>query len=81
MVWPNPRVPYRMANRVKRLEPPLGKPIIVNLCMNIEYWPFNRPMPRGVLPPPHGQQIQPPDVPNYSWVEYGMRCGMPRFVV
>lgn len=80
MVWPNPRVPYRMSNRVKQLEPPEGKPIIVNLCMNIEYWPFNRPMPRGVLPPPHGQQIQPPDVPNYSWVEYGMRCGMPRFM-
>ena len=54
MTWPNPRVPYRMINRVKRLEPPKGKPIIVNLCMNIEYWPFDRPMPRGVLPPPHG---------------------------
>lgn len=80
MVWPNPRVPYAMSNRRKRLEPPGGKPIIVNLCMNVEYWPFDRPMPRGVLPPPHGAQIQPPDVPNYSWVEYGMRAGMPRFM-
>ena len=79
-MWSNPRVPYRMSNRVKRLEPPRGKPIMVNLCMNVEYWPFDRPMPRGVLPPPHGAQIQPPDVPNYSWVEYGMRCGMPRFM-
>jgi len=32
------------------------------------------------LPPPHGTQIEPPDVPNYSWVEYGMRAGMPRFI-
>ncbi len=80
MPWPNPRVPYRMQNRIKRLDPPDGKPIIVNLCMNIEYWPFDRPMPRGVLPPPHGAQIEPPDVPNYSWVEYGMRAGMPRFI-
>lgn len=80
MVWPNPRVPYAMSNRRKRLEPPGGKPIIVNLCMNVEYWPFDRPMPRGVLPPPHGAQIQPPDVPNYSWVEYGMRMGMQRFM-
>ena len=80
MIWPNPRVPYRMQNRIKALEPPEGKPIIVNLCMNVEYWPFDRPMPRGVLPPPHGAQIEPPDVPNYSWVEYGMRAGMPRFM-
>jgi len=78
--WPNPRVPYAMSSERKRLEPPGGKPIIVNLCMNVEYWPFDRPMPRGVLPAPHGAQIQPPDVPNYSWVEYGMRCGMPRFM-
>lgn len=80
MPWSNPRVPYQMLNKRKRLEPPNGKSIIVNLCMNIEYWPFDKPMPRGVLPPPHGAQIQPPDVPNYSWVEYGMRAGMPRFM-
>lgn len=78
--WPNPRVPFRMSSERRALEPPGGRPIIVNLCMNIEYWPFDRPMPRGVLPAPHGAQIQPPDVPNYSWVEYGMRCGMPRFM-
>ena len=80
MIWSNPRAPYRMQSRIKRLEPPNGRPIIVNLCMNVEYWPFDRPMPRGVLPPPHGAQIQPPDIPNYSWVEYGMRVGMPRFM-
>jgi peptidoglycan/xylan/chitin deacetylase (PgdA/CDA1 family) len=80
MVWSNPRVPYRMSSECKRLEPLDGKPIMVNLCMNIEYWPFDRPLPRGILPPPHGAQIQPPDIPNYSWVEYGMRCGMPRFM-
>ncbi len=78
--WPNPRVPYSMSSERARLEPPQGKPIIVNLAMNIEYWPFDRPMPRGVLPAPHGAQIQPPDIPNYSWVEYGMRAGMPRFM-
>ncbi|MDH3669439.1 MAG: polysaccharide deacetylase family protein [Paracoccaceae bacterium] len=79
-MWSNPRVPYQMSSRRKQLEPPMGKPIIVNLCMNVEYWPFDRPMPRGVLPPPHGAQIEPPDLPNYSWVEYGMRVGMPRFM-
>lgn len=79
-MWSNPRVPFELSNRRSRLEPPDGKPIIVHLAMNIEYWPFDRPMPRGIVPPPHGKQIEPPDVPNYSWVEYGMRCGMPRIM-
>jgi peptidoglycan/xylan/chitin deacetylase (PgdA/CDA1 family) len=35
-------------------------------------------MPRGILPAPHGRPSEPPDVANYSWVEYGMRCGLPR---
>ena len=80
MTWSNPRVPYQSADKRKRLEPINGKPIMVNLCINVEYWPFDRPMPRGVLPPPHGVQIEPPNIPHYSWVEYGMRCGMPRFM-
>ena len=37
-------------------------------------------MPRGILPAPHGAVPAPPDVPNFSWVEYGMRCGMPRLL-
>ena len=37
-------------------------------------------MPRGIVPAPHGAKIEPPDVPNYSWVEYGLRCGMPRIM-
>ena len=48
--------------------------------MNIEYWPLDRPMPRGILPPPHGAQVPPPDLPNFSWVEYGMRVGMARML-
>jgi peptidoglycan/xylan/chitin deacetylase (PgdA/CDA1 family) len=47
--------------------------------MNVEYWPFEKKMPRGVGTSPHG--ISPsPDVLNFSWYEYGMRCGMPRFL-
>jgi len=79
-MWPNPRIPFQLSSGRPRLAPPDGKPIIVNMVMNIEYWPFDRPMPRGILPPPHGAVAQPPDVPNYSWVEYGMRCGMPRLM-
>ena len=78
--WSNPRVPFRLAGERARLEPLDGKPIMVHLAMNIEYWPFDRPMPRGIIPAPHGAKAEPPDVPNYSWVEYGLRCGMPRFI-
>ena len=63
-----------------KLTGPDGKPLIVHIVMNIEYWPFDRPMPRGIIPAPHGATPAPPDVPNYAWVEYGMRCGMPRIM-
>lgn len=76
----NPRVPYELASHRRQLEPPAGRPIIVNVVMNIEHWPFERQMPRGVIPPPHGAQVPPPDVPNFSWVEYGMRVGMARML-
>jgi allantoinase len=76
----NPRIPYELASHRTRLEPPNGKPLIVHLVVNIEHWPFDRPMPRGIIPAPHGAQVKPPDVPNFSWVEYGMRCGMARML-
>ncbi|MFM9939932.1 MAG: polysaccharide deacetylase family protein [Hyphomicrobiaceae bacterium] len=76
----NPRIPFQMSSQRQRLEPPNGKPLIVNVVMNIEYWPLDRPMPRGVIPAPHGAQSIPPDLPNFSWVEYGLRCGMPRML-
>ena len=76
----NPRVPYRMASDRKRLAPPQpGKPLIVHVVVNVENWPFDQPMPRKLLPGPHGND-KIPDVPNYSWVEYGMRTGFPRIL-
>lgn len=79
-MWSNPRIPFTLSTDRAPLAPYRGKPIMVNLAMNIEYWPFDRPMPRGVLPPPHGKPSDPPDVPNFAWVEYGLRCGLPRFI-
>ena len=74
---PNPRVPYQMACERAQLAPLAGKALMVHVVLNVEYWPFDRPMPRGVIPPPHGKGAV-PDVGNYAWVEYGMRVGMPR---
>jgi peptidoglycan/xylan/chitin deacetylase (PgdA/CDA1 family) len=69
-----------MASERAPLTGPGGKNLIVHIVMNIEYWPIDRPMPRGIIPAPHGATPAPPDVPNFSWVEYGMRCGMPRIL-
>ena len=76
----NPRIPYQMSSDRKRLPPPRpGKPLIVHIVVNVEYWPFDQPMPRKLIPGPHGND-KIPDVPNFSWVEYGMRTGFPRIV-
>jgi hypothetical protein len=69
-----------MASDRRRLAPPEpGKPLIVHVVVNVENWPFDQPMPRKLLPGPHGND-KIPDVPNYSWVEYGMRTGFPRIL-
>lgn len=75
----NPRIPYRFSTSQPRLAPPGGKPIIVHLVLNVEHWRFDAPMPRTIVTPPHGQQTV-PDVPNFSWVDYGMRAGLPRLL-
>lgn len=75
----NPRIPYQFSANRPRLEPPGGKPIIVNLVVNVEHWRIEDPMPRTLLTPPHGRETI-PDVPNFSWADYGMRCGLPRLL-
>ena len=75
----NPRIPYQMASARAPIPPPDGKPLIVHLVVNVENWIFDDPMPRKILTAPHGLE-QVPDIPNYCWAEYGMRCGMPRLL-
>lgn len=73
----NPRIAYELTDERAKLDPPDGKPLIVHVVVNVEVWPFDQPMPRGILSPPHGAAAV-PDVPNWSWAEYGLRAGMPR---
>ncbi len=75
----NPRIPYEMASERPTLTPPDGKPLMVHLVVNVENWLFDNAMPRKILTAPHGLE-QVPDIPNYSWAEYGMRSGMPRLL-
>jgi len=75
----NPRVAFRMSTERAPLPAPGGKPLIVHILVALEHWRFDDHMPRQIIPSPHG--LRPvPDVPNWSWAEYGMRCGMPRLV-
>jgi allantoinase len=75
----NPRIPYQMSSSRKNLPGPGGKSLMIHLVINVEHWPFDAPMPRKIITAPHGAENV-PDIPNYSWAEYGMRCGMPRLL-
>ncbi|MBG6073685.1 MULTISPECIES: polysaccharide deacetylase family protein [unclassified Polaromonas] len=75
----NPRIPYRFSNEGPALASHAGGNILVHLVVNVEHWEFDAPMPRTIITPPHGKETV-PDVPNFSWVDYGMRCGLPRII-
>jgi allantoinase len=68
------RIPYQASIDRPKLHLPDGKRMIVWVILNAEEWRIERPMPRTALPPPMGQPLL-PDVPNWSWHEYGMRAG------
>src|SRR5688572_18266472 len=63
--------------------PPLALPggarVVVWNIVNVEVWEPTGVMPRAVLPPPMGGALL-PDVPNWSWHEYGMRVGFWRIL-
>jgi len=75
----NPRIPYRFSTRRPALPAPDGKPLVVHVVVNVEHWRFEEPMPRKIVTPPHGRETT-PDVPNFSWADYGMRAGLPRIM-
>ena len=84
-MWPNPRIPYQMSSDRPRLAPLNGKPLMVNPVVAIEYWPFDRPMPRGILPAPHGRteratrcgQLLMGGVRDALWSAAALRCARP----
>jgi len=68
------RIPYQALPDRPKLSLPDSKKLAVWVILNVEEWRIEGPMPRTVLPPPMGQPLI-PDVPNWSWHEYGMRAG------
>ena len=75
---PGERAPYSAIVDRAPLKLPGGARIVVWTIVNLEFWNISRPMARQVLPAPTGQVLL-PDVPNWSWHEYGMRVGVWRF--
>jgi allantoinase len=75
---PRERAEYSAIVDRPKLELPGGARIVVWTIVNLEVWDIARPMARQVLPPPTGV-TQLPDVPNWTWHEYGMRVGFWRF--
>ena len=68
------RLKYEAIIDRPKLRGPNGSKIIVWTTVNVELWNIIRPMPRNALPPPMGNQLL-PNVPNWSWHEYGNRVG------
>jgi allantoinase len=76
---PRERAPYSAIVDRPPLPPlPGGARVAFWTIVNLEVWDIARPMARQVIPAPTGQVLL-PDVPNWSWHEYGMRVGFWRF--
>ena len=56
-----------------------NKKIILWVIVNLEVWDTDLPQPRNILPPPMNAPML-PDLPNWSWHEYGMRVGFWRIL-
>ncbi|MFN3146644.1 MAG: polysaccharide deacetylase family protein [Paracoccaceae bacterium] len=75
---PEERIPYSAIVDRPPLALPEGVRMVVWPIVNLEVWEIQRAMARQILPAPTGMAVQ-PDVPNWSWHEYGMRVGYWRF--
>ena len=71
---PSKRLRYSAIVDRPPLKLPGGARVIVWPVVNVEVWDISRPMPRQALPPPTGATLL-PDVPHWSWHEYGNRVG------
>ena len=58
----------------KPVKLPDGARLGVWFIINVEKWDINATMARSVLPAPQGVTVT-PDIPNYSWFDYGLRVG------
>lgn len=71
---PRERLDYSPIHNRKPLKLPDDARLVLWPVLALEEWDLSRPMARMVISPPQGQPML-PDLPNWSWHEYGMRVG------
>jgi len=74
MRFPRDRYAYSSPFTRPKLTLPGNGRIVVWSVVNIEEWEITRPMARQISQPPMGTTVI-PDMPNWTWHEYGMRVG------
>jgi allantoinase len=73
------RLNSKNSNNKQKLLLKDNKKIILWVIVNLEVWDADLAQPRNILPPPMGIPML-PDLPNWSWHEYGMRVGFWRLL-
>jgi allantoinase len=76
---PTERFDYSPMAARKPWKLPKGARIAVWTIVNVEEWDIEKPMARQYITAPQGVATV-PDVPNWSWHEYGMRVGFWRIL-
>ena len=71
---PRERLDYSAVIDREPLKLPGNARVVVWPIVNVEEWDIERPLARTVVPPPGGKSVV-PDLPNWTWQEYGMRVG------
>src|SRR5436853_7113679 len=69
---PRERLAFSPIEQRPALRLPDGIRLVVWPVLSLEDWDLSRPMARMVITPPQSAP-QLPDLPNWSWHEYGMR--------
>ncbi|MGD8383765.1 MAG: polysaccharide deacetylase family protein [Lysobacterales bacterium] len=76
---PEERFDYSAITRRKPWKLPGNARVAVYTVVNVEAWDIDKPIPREYVTAPAGV-VTVPNIPNWSWHEYGMRVGIWRLL-
>ncbi len=79
MTRPEQRFEFSPISQRPRWSLPDGKRMAVYLVVNVENWDIEKPIVREYVTSPAGV-VTVPNIPNWSWHEYGMRVGIWRLM-
>jgi peptidoglycan/xylan/chitin deacetylase (PgdA/CDA1 family) len=79
MKRPEQRFEFSAMPQREKLSLPEGKRMAVYTIVNIENWDIEKPIAREYVTAPAGV-VTVPNIPNWSWHEYGMRVGIWRMM-